>query len=83
MKDSSATSPQNVNDSGVHGVMGRDRHLRETVRQYVSHYHLERNHQGLDNSLIDAIAPLPPVMRCVRRKQRLGGLLSYYHREAA
>jgi transposase InsO family protein len=26
------------------------RHLRELVHQYVSHYHLERNHQGLGNA---------------------------------
>jgi len=26
--------------------------LRNAVREFVTHYHLERNHQGLDNRLI-------------------------------
>jgi len=53
------------------------------IHQYLSHYHAERNHQGLDNQLIvweqaggDQTGP-------VRRRARLGGLLSYYYREAA
>ena len=32
-----------------------ERHLRHVVDEYVEHYHLERNHQGLGNRLI--IAP--------------------------
>jgi transposase InsO family protein len=57
--------------------------LRYAIRCYVSHYHVERNHQGLDNELI---APEPDVGRTtgrVKRREHLGGLLSYYHREAA
>jgi hypothetical protein len=49
----------------------------------LTHSHQERNHQGLDNQLI---APEPGVsghMGAVRRRERLGGLLSYYDREAA
>ncbi len=29
-----------------------ERHLRLLVAEYIEHYHLERNHQGLDNMLI-------------------------------
>src|SRR5262249_30429240 len=29
-------------------------HLRPAVREYVAHYHGERNHQGIDNRLIDS-----------------------------
>ena len=29
-----------------------ERHLRRAVRDFVEHYHLERNHQGLDNALL-------------------------------
>jgi putative transposase len=57
--------------------------LRYAIRWYLSHYHAERNHQGLDNQLI---APGPEVDRTtgpVKRRDRLGGLLSYYYREAA
>ena len=58
-------------------------HLRLLVREYVEHYHRERNHQGLDNQLLQR--PPPPVSLAadVRRRARLGGLLNFYHREAA
>ena len=59
-----------------------ERHLRQTLADFVAHYHGERNHQGLDNELIDH----PPRARLdgpVRRRQRLGGLLNYYYRAAA
>jgi putative transposase len=46
-------------------------------------YHHERNHQGLDNQLIlPGVAPTGGVGRIVSR-ERLGGLLKYYHRAAA
>ena len=32
-----------------------ENHLRTAVRSYVTHYHLERNHQGLDNRLISEV----------------------------
>jgi putative transposase len=57
--------------------------LRYAIHHYLTYYHQERNHQGLDNQLI---APKPVVgghMGAVRRRERLGGLLSYYYREAA
>ena len=58
-------------------------HLRLLVREYVEHYHRERNHQGLDNQLLQR--PPPPVSPAadVERRERLGGLLSFYYREAA
>jgi transposase InsO family protein len=59
-----------------------ERHLRRTLADFVAHYHGERNHQGLDNDLIDR--PLQQrACGTVHRRQRLGGLLSYYHRAAA
>jgi hypothetical protein len=30
-----------------------ERHLRKAVKEYTEHYHVERNHQGLDNELIE------------------------------
>ena len=57
--------------------------LRYTLTQYLAHYHAERNHQGLNNQLI---VPDPEVSKQtgqVVRRERLGGLLSYYYREAA
>ena len=56
--------------------------LRRAVSQFVAHYHFERNHQALGNRLIIAPATVQAIGR-VRRRQRLGGLLNYYHRVAA
>ena len=56
--------------------------LRRSVAQFVEHYHHERNHQGLESRLIEPPERLPREGIVVRR-QRLGGLLSYYHRRAA
>jgi putative transposase len=56
-------------------------HLRRTLAQFVTHYHGERNHQGLGNELVDR-APPPERVGVIRRRQRLGGLLNYYYRAA-
>jgi putative transposase len=56
--------------------------LRNAVTQFIAHYHFERNHQGLENRLITPTATVRTIGP-VRRKQRLGGLLNYYHRAAA
>jgi hypothetical protein len=56
--------------------------LRRAVHEFVAHYHFERNHQGLRNRLIIAPKTVQMLGR-VRRKQRLGGLLNYYHRVVA
>jgi transposase InsO family protein len=58
-----------------------DHHFRRAVREYVEHYHLERNHQGIGNALI-AGAPAARIAGVIRRRPRLGGLLNYYERAA-
>ena len=58
-----------------------ERHLRQLVRDFVEHYHAERNHQGLDNELIQPL-PRTPSSGPVRRRQRMGGMLNYYCRAA-
>src|SRR5450432_3863847 len=58
-------------------------HLRRAIGEYLVHYHSERNHQGLDNVLLKG-APMPANENGrVLRRERLGGLLNYYHRDAA
>ena len=57
-------------------------HLRAAVREFVDHYHEERPHQGLGNEFIS------PWQKSrgrgpVRRRERLGGMLKFYYREAA
>ena len=57
--------------------------LRRAVAEFTSHYHAERNHQGLGNELIAPEERIEDLQRPVQRRQRLGGLLKYYYREAA
>jgi putative transposase len=57
--------------------------LRNAIREFVAHYHLERNHQGLSNRLIVPAKTNSANSRTVHRRQRLGGLLNYDYREAA
>lgn len=67
-------------------------HLRHAVYEYVEHYHHERNHQGLENRLLEprqrnsASSGASGVsggsggsggLAC---RERLGGMLKYYHR---
>ncbi len=55
--------------------------LENAVREYVEHYHHERNHQGLGNDLIE---PDPgSVAGRIECRERLGGTLKCYHRRAA
>lgn len=58
-------------------------HLRDVVHHYVTHYHEERNHQGIGNRLIASPAEVVPLEGAIRRRERVGGLLNYYYREAA
>jgi len=60
-----------------------ERHLRETVREFTAHYHAERNHQGLENRLIEEPRDPPPYDGVVARRDRLGGVLNFYYRAAA
>jgi putative transposase len=67
----------------AHMVMLGERALSYVLHQYLSHYHAERNHQSLGNELI---APEPSIgsqSGQVKRRDRLGGLLRYYARDAA
>ena len=58
-----------------------ERHLRRAIAEYVEHYHQERTHQGLGNRVIEGV-PEPNSGR-VARRERLGGILSHYYRDAA
>lgn len=58
-------------------------HLRQILSAYLAHYHLERNHQGIGNLLLQGRPAPASTNGRVHRRERVGGLLSYYHREAA
>ena len=46
-------------------------------------YHHERNHQGLGNRLIMREESCAGSTGEIQRRQRLGGMLNYYYRQAA
>ena len=65
--------------------------LTTALKEYLLHYHRERNPQGKGNVLLfpsgqpksdDESKPIE-IMGEVKCRRRLGGLLKHYHREAA
>ena len=66
-------------------ILFGERSLRHCLENYVAHFHAERNHQGKGN-LILFPAPADRIGETsgeIRTRERLGGLLKFYHREAA
>ena len=57
--------------------------LRRALSAYVDHSHAERNHQGKDNLLLFPAEEHEARSGAIRCSERLGGLLKFYHREAA
>jgi hypothetical protein len=56
--------------------------LSHALTQYEVHYHMERPHQGKGNvTLLPAVAPEGEPEGLVRCRERLGGLLKYYHHD--
>ena len=56
--------------------------LERAISQYVEHHHEERNYQGLNNELIDPDVNVGAVAGKIECRERLGGMLEYYHRAA-
>ena len=56
--------------------------LRRAVDQFCEHYHRERNHQGRENKIIEPEFGSAEEGE-VNCRERLGGLLRYYYRDAA
>jgi transposase InsO family protein len=48
-----------------------ERHLQKTLHDFATHYHRERNHQGLGNELIERPAAQRPT-GIIHRRQRMG-----------
>jgi transposase InsO family protein len=51
------------------------------INEFVEHYHDERSHQGIGNRILSGAAP--QSVGSIQVTQRLGGMVSYYHRRAA
>ena len=64
-------------------VLLGEQHLCRAISEFVEHYHLERNHQGLDHRLLTAPTPPSNDGAPMVRRERLGGILNYYYRSAA
>ena len=54
--------------------------LDRAVAEFVAHYHDEPSHQGIGNEIISGA--MPKRIGQIEVKERLGGLLNYYHRRA-
>jgi putative transposase len=58
--------------------------LRHALTHYVQRYHEERNHQGKDNLILFPAAAdrIGRAAGKIQTRERLGGMLKFYHREA-
>ena len=57
--------------------------LRRALREYVAHYQTERNHQGVGNRLLESLSNVGSANDPILCRERLGGMLNFYYREAA
>lgn len=60
-----------------------EKHLRHVISEFMAHYHEDRPHQGLGNERITKPTQEPPAQGPVLCRERLGGLLKTYYRQAA
>jgi putative transposase len=60
-----------------------ERHLQHSIDEFLKYYHGERNHQGLSGHIIDSPQGIGSSEGKVHRRERLGGMLNYYYRNAA
>jgi hypothetical protein len=65
---------------GAREVPGKS--LRNVTHEYVLHYHKERNHQGLDNRIIETGEEVRRREGTIECREKLSGLLRYYYRDA-
>ena len=75
---------RSVKDERLHRmIFFGERAVQAAVVAFLAHYHQERNHQGLDNSLIEPGEEADRTAGEVVCRERLGGMLRYYYRKAA
>ena len=58
-------------------------HLHQITQEWVLHYNHERNHQGLDENIIEAGNELNCSFGKINKRTRNGGTLNYYYRKCA
>ena len=60
-----------------------EKHLCLAIKEYMEHYHSERNHQGLESRIIHPDESVGRSDSVVRTRTRLSGFLNYYFRASA
>ena len=63
-------------------ILFGEKHVRYVIENYVEHFLRERPHRVLGRTIIEPDEPMP-AEGPVHCRQRLGGLLKTYYREAA
>ncbi|TWT29625.1 integrase core domain-containing protein [Blastopirellula retiformator] len=68
-----------------HFIVFGEQHMDHLVNEFVDFYHEERPHQGKENELLTPGETQPDVLSIdsVNCRERLGGVLKHYHRQAA
>jgi len=64
-------------------ILFGERSLRRALSEYVDHFHAGAESPGEGQHPAVSSGYEPPLPGRVRCRERLGGLLRYYHREAA
>jgi len=65
-------------------ILFGERSLRHVLSESMAYYHTERPHQGKGNVILFPSAEVTPNPDSpIECRERLGGLLKYYHRQAA
>jgi hypothetical protein len=57
--------------------------LRRAIEAFLQHFQAERDHQGIGNRLIEPGEDVDLQYGDIPCRERLGGMLQYYYREAA
>jgi len=65
-----------------HFILFGRRSLSHVLKQYLKHYHSERNHQGVNHKILFPDERLDNNGEVIK-SSKLGGLLNFYHRDAA
>jgi transposase InsO family protein len=60
-----------------------ERSPQTAVADFLVHYHQERNHQGLDNRLVEPGEEVGRAAGEIACREQLGGMLRYYYHKAA
>ena len=60
-----------------------EKSLRRAVKEFTEHYHFERNHQGIDNNIIEPSDEVGCTNGQIQCRERLVGMLKYDYRDAA